>query len=51
MIDKSGNIVLPFTYDYVSQNSSGVVSAFRNENGWSVLKVTRKTENFGMSTH
>lgn len=47
MIDKSGNIVLPFTYDYVSQNSSGVVSAFRNENGWSVFKVMRKTKILG----
>ncbi len=47
MIDKSGNIVLPFTYDYVSQNSSGLVSAFRSENGWSVFKVMRKTKILG----
>ena len=39
MIDTQGNIVLPFTYDYISLPSSGLVAAFREENGWLVMKV------------
>ena len=39
MIDTAGNIVLPFTYDSISQNSSGVIACFREETGWSVLRV------------
>ena len=39
MIDTAGNIVLPFTYDSISQNSSGVIACYREETGWSVLRV------------
>ena len=39
MIDVDGNIVLPFTYDYISQVSSGVIVCWREENGWSVLRI------------
>lgn len=36
MIDRSGNIVLPFTYDSISQVSSGLIATYRSENGWSI---------------
>lgn len=42
MIDTSGNIVMAFAYDSLSQNSSGLVVAYRKENGWSVYKVCEK---------
>ncbi|MBE6598693.1 MAG: WG repeat-containing protein [Ruminococcaceae bacterium] len=44
MIDTEGNIILPFTYDYISQPSSGLISAYREENGWTVFKVMEKNE-------
>lgn len=42
MIDREGNIVLPFTYDSLSQSSSGVIAAYREENGWTVFRVMGK---------
>jgi len=42
MIDTSGNIVLTFTYDYISQPSSGLVAAYREENGWTIFAVMQK---------
>lgn len=39
MIDTLGNIVLPFTYDSVSQASGGLVAAYREENGWTVFRI------------
>ncbi|MGN1409806.1 MAG: WG repeat-containing protein [Eubacteriales bacterium] len=42
MIDRDGNIVLPFTYDSISQNSSGLIAAYREENGWSIFRVMEK---------
>jgi hypothetical protein len=39
MIDEDGEIVLPFTYDYLTQNSSGVIAAYRIENGWTIFKI------------
>ena len=39
MIDTLGNIVLPFTYDSVSQVSGGLVAAYREENGWTVFRL------------
>lgn len=36
MIDREGNIVLPFTYDYISSVSSGLISTYRKENGWGI---------------
>ncbi len=35
MIDNKGNIVLPFIYDYISNASSGVITAYSSE-GWSI---------------
>ncbi len=42
MIDTEGNIVLQFTYDYISQVSDGLIAAYRRENGWTVLKMMEK---------
>ena len=39
VIDTEGNIVLPFTYDAISQVSSGLIACWREENGWSILKI------------
>ncbi len=39
MIDTEGSIVLPFTYDHISMASSGLVAAYREENGWTVMKI------------
>ena len=39
LIDTAGNIVLPFTYDSVSLVSDGVIACWREENGWSVLRI------------
>lgn len=39
MIDTSGNIVLPFAYDSISQVSSGLIAAYREENGWTVFRI------------
>lgn len=41
MIDTLGNIVLPFTYDSVSQVSGGLVAAYREENGWTVFRMMK----------
>ncbi len=42
MIDTQGNIVLQFTYDYISQVSDGLIAAYRRENGWTILKMMEK---------
>ena len=42
MIDTEGNIVLQFTYDYISQVSDGLIAAYRKENGWTILKMMEK---------
>lgn len=42
MIDTEGNIVLQFTFDYISQVSDGLVAAYRIENGWTVFKLMEK---------
>lgn len=39
MIDTLGNIVLPFTYDSLSQVSGGLIAAYREENGWSIFRI------------
>jgi len=44
MIDVNGNIVLPFTYDHITMASSGLVAVYREENGWSVLKIMEKAD-------
>lgn len=42
MIDTEGNIVLQFTFDYISQVSDGLIATYREENGWTVLKMMEK---------
>ena len=39
MIDREGNIVLPFAFTYVSNVSSGLVSAYSESGGWEIFKV------------
>ncbi len=39
MIDTEGNIVLPFAFTYVSNVSSGLVSAYSESGGWEIFKV------------
>lgn len=42
MIDTAGNIVLPFGYKHISSCSSGVITAYSDENGWEIfLKMTK----------
>ncbi len=42
MIDTEGNIVLQFTFDYISQVSDGLIATYREENGWTILKMMEK---------
>lgn len=44
MITTDGEIILPFTYDHISQNSSGSVAAYRSKNGWTVFKIVNENE-------
>ena len=44
MIDTEGNIVLQFTYDYISQVSDGLIATYREQNGWTVLKMMEKDD-------
>lgn len=37
MIDTDGNVVLPAVYDYISDCSDGVVTAYERVHGWSVF--------------
>jgi len=39
MIDREGNIVLPFTYSFISSVSSGRIAAYRLGSGWSVYTI------------
>lgn len=39
MIDTEGNIVLPFTYDFISSVSSGLIATYRGENGWVIYTM------------
>lgn len=43
MIDTEGNIVLQFTYDYISQVSDGLIAAYREENGWTIFKMMERS--------
>ena len=40
MIDRKGNIVLPFRYTYISSASDGLITAF--DGAWSVYKIMTK---------
>lgn len=44
MIDTEGNIVLQFTFDYISQVSDGLIATYREENGWTILKMMKESE-------
>ena len=37
MIDLSGNVVLPMVYNYISDCSDGVVTAFSQGHGWTLF--------------
>lgn len=39
MIDTEGNIVLAFAYEHISQCSSGLVTTYHSESGWTVYQV------------
>lgn len=39
MIDREGNIVLPFAFSHVSNVSSGLVSAYSEIGGWEIFKL------------
>lgn len=39
MIDRDGNIVLPFAFSYVSNVSSGLVSTYSESGGWEIFKL------------
>lgn len=41
-VDTSGNIVIPFEYEYISTPSSGVISCFSTADGWTILAKTEK---------
>ncbi len=43
VIDRDGNIVIPFAFDYISNCSDGLILAHENENGWFVFS---KNSNF-----
>ncbi len=42
MIDTSGNIVIPFVFDYISQPSGGVVMAYSKTGGWKEFIILGK---------
>ncbi len=44
MIDTEGNIVLQFTFDYISQVSDGLIATYREQNGWTILKMMEKDD-------
>ncbi len=37
VVDKSGNVVIPFAYEQISDISSGVITAYRELDGWTIL--------------
>ncbi|MDD6094364.1 MAG: WG repeat-containing protein, partial [Clostridia bacterium] len=42
VINNSGNVVVPFEYDYISTVSSGTVTAYKNGEGWTVFQKLSK---------
>lgn len=42
MIDTDGNIIMPFRYDYLSNLSSGVFTAFTKAEGWTIFNKLSK---------
>ncbi len=42
MIDTDGNAVIPFKYDYVSNISSGLVAAYKEDSGWDIYTKMAK---------
>ncbi len=42
MIDSSGNIVIPFVFDFLSPASGGKIAAYEAEHGWSVFEKLAK---------
>lgn len=44
VIDKNGNIVIPFSYEYITAPSCGIITVYSYENGWRILVKTEKQE-------
>ncbi len=42
VIDKNGNIVIPFAYEYITAPSDGIMALYSYENGWKILVKTSK---------
>ena len=42
VIDKSGNIVIPFAYEYITAPSCGVMTLYNYETGWKIIVKTSK---------
>jgi len=42
MIDKSGNVVIPFRYTVITNASSGVIATYSKDEGWTVLAKVSK---------
>lgn len=42
VIDKNGNIVVPFAYEYITAPSAGVITLYDYEIGWRILVKTLK---------
>ena len=40
VIDRSGDTVVPFVFDYISDCSDGVLLAYEKEHGWTVFEKT-----------
>ena len=38
VIDREGNVVIPFAYDYISNISGGTIAAYMKDSGWTVYQ-------------
>ena len=43
-IDRNGNVVIPFEFEYLSTMSTGLISAYNAEDGWRVFAKMAKTK-------
>ena len=42
VIDKKGNIVIPFAYEYITAPADGLMTLYSYENGWKILVKTAR---------
>ena len=42
VIDKTGSIVIPFAYEYITAPSEGVMTLYSYENGWKLIVKTKR---------